>query len=216
MIYDFKLLNLEINFQTVHIKTNVFGRKAFIPQEWMLFFEEIHDSSILPSILEIFLNLPTMTNITNRALISRLFRSAEEQLEDARLDGESWSKSYEAVQDLTVPEKMVYIIVKLNQSVTNGGFSEFYEASLGIFTPEIIHVLNEIKAVETAEIVSSSLAIVNLIGLLDDSYKAFVFNIKLSEPQRMQLYTCDVRYDQLQDKENLEDLLGDYLQDIIK
>lgn len=156
-----------------------------------------------------------MENISNRALISRLFRSAEEQLEDARLNGESWSKSYEAVQALTVPEKMVYIIVKMNQAVTNGGFSEFYEASLGIFAPETIHVLNEIKALETTQIVSDSLVIVNQIGLLDNAYKAFVFKVNLSEYQRIQLYNLDVRYDQLHDQENLEDLLGNYLQELI-
>src|SRR5690554_2320412 len=143
-----------------------------------------------------------MENISNRAIISRLFRSAEEQLEDARLDGESWSNSYEAVQALTVPEKMVYIIVKMNQAVTNGGFSEFYEASLGIFTPEVIHVLNEIKAVETSKIVADSLAIVNQIGLLDNAYKSFVFKVQLSAHQRMQFYTLDIRYDQLHDHEN--------------
>lgn len=157
-----------------------------------------------------------MEKISNRALISRLFRSAEEQLEDARLSGESWSESYDAVQELTVPEKMVYIIVKMNQSVTNGGFSEFYEASLGIFAPEIIHVLNEIKASETAKIVSDSLEVVNQIGLLDNAYKAFVFKVKLSEHQRIQLYSLDIRYDQLHDQENLEDLLGNYLQELIK
>lgn len=157
-----------------------------------------------------------MINISNRALISRLFKSAEEQLEDARLSGESWSESYQAVQDLTVLEKMVYIIVKMNQAVTNGGFSEFYEASMGIFTPEIIHVLSEIKADETAKIASDTLSIVNVIGLLDDSYKAFVFKIQLSDHQKSQLYAQDIRYDQLHDTENLEDLLGDYLQELIK
>jgi len=157
-----------------------------------------------------------MENISNRALISRLFKSAEDQLEMANLDGESWSASYDAVQELTVPEKMVYIIVKLNQAVTNGGFAEFYESSLGIFAPEIIHVFNEIKASESAQIVADSLPIVNQIGLLDNAYKAFVFKVKLSDHQRMQLYTLDVRYDQLHDSENLEDLLGDYLQELIK
>ena len=157
-----------------------------------------------------------MENITNRALISRLFRSAEEQLEDAQYDAENWMEWYNVIQDLTIPEKMVFVIVKLNQSVTRGGFAELYETSYGVFVPEIIHVLNEIKATETANIVSDSLPIVNPIGLLDDDFKAFVFGIQLSEPQRMQIYSCDVRYDQLQDKENLEDLLGDYLQQVIK
>lgn len=157
-----------------------------------------------------------MENITNRALIGRLFRSAEEQLEDAQYDAENWMEWYQVVQNLTIPEKMVFVIVKLNQSVTRGGFSEFFETSYGVFAPEIVHVLNEIKAVETANIVSDSLSMVNPIGLLDNDFKAFVFSIQLSEPQRMQLYSCDVRYDQLQDIENLEDLLGDYLQEIIK
>jgi hypothetical protein len=111
---------------------------------------------------------------------------------------------------------MVYVIVKLNQAVTNGGFAEFYETSFGVFSPEIIHVLNEIKAVETAKIVSSTLPVVNPTGLLDDIYKELVFKIQPSNEQREQLYAHDVRYDQLQDQENLEDLLGEYLQKIIK
>ncbi|MFT6245522.1 MAG: hypothetical protein ACJA0U_002549 [Salibacteraceae bacterium] len=157
-----------------------------------------------------------MENISNRALISRLYSSADQQLEDANYDTESWSQWYEVVQGLTDPEKMVYVIVKLNQAVTNGGFSEFYETSVGIFAPEVIHVLNEIKALETAEIVSSSLPIVNPTGLLDEAYKEIVFNLKLSEQQRAQLYSHDMRYDQLHDKENLEDLLGAYLQELVK
>ncbi len=157
-----------------------------------------------------------MENISNRALISRLYSSADQQLEDADYDTESWSQWYEAVQQLTGPEKMVYVIVKLNQSVTNGGFAEFYETSFGVFAPEIIHALNEIKAVASAAIVSSSLPIINPTGLLDEQYKGFVFNLQLSEQQRTQLTSHDVRYDQLQDHENLEDLLGDYLQELVK
>ena len=156
-----------------------------------------------------------MENISNRALISRLYSSANQQLEDANADIENWSQWYNVVQELTGPEKMVYVIVKLNQAVTNGGVAEFYETSFGIFSPEIIHVLNEIKAVVTAEIVSSTLAVVNPTGLLDDVYKELVFKLQPSEEQRAQLYTQDVQYDQLQDQENLEDLLGDYLQKII-
>ena len=157
-----------------------------------------------------------MENISNRALISRLYSSAEQQLDDANFDIESWSQWYQVVQELTGPEKMVYLIVKLNQTVTSGGFAEFYETSFGIFAPEIIHVLNEIKAVETAKIVSSSLLIVNPVGLLDEAYKEIVFNLHLSEQQRAQLYSHDIRYDQLEGHENLEDLLGEYLQEMIK
>lgn len=157
-----------------------------------------------------------MENISNRALISRLYSSAEEQLEGADFDPTSWSEWYQAVQALTTPEKMVYVIVKMNQTVTNGGFAEFYEMSFGVFAPEIIHVLSEINAVASAKIVSSSLPIVNPTGLLDDAYKELVFNLQLSEKQRTQLYAQDVQYDQLQDHENLEDLLGDYLQEMIK
>ena len=158
----------------------------------------------------------TMENISNRALISRLYSSADQQLEDANFDVESWSQWYEVVQGLTGPEKMVYIIVKLNQTVTKGGFAEFYETSFGVFAPEIIHVLNEINAIATTEIVSSSLLVVNPTGLLDDAYKGLVFNIKLSGEQKAQLYSQDIRYDQLQDHENLEDLLGGSLQELIK
>lgn len=157
-----------------------------------------------------------MENISNRALISRLYSSANQQIEDADYDTENWSQWYEVVQGLTGPEKMVYVIVKLNQTVTGGGFAEFYETSFGVFAPEIIHVLNEIKAVATAEIVSNSLTVVNPKGLLDDAYKAAVFNLKLSGQQRPQLYLLDIRYDQLEGKENLEDLLGAYLQEVVK
>lgn len=157
-----------------------------------------------------------MENISNRALISRLYSSADQQLEDANFDSENWSQWYAVVQGLTGPEKMVYVIVKLNKAVTNGGFAEFYETSFGVFAPEIIHALKEIKAVATAEIVSSSLPIVNPTGLLDDAYKDLVFNIQLSTEQRAQLYTQDIGYDQLDTQENLEDLLGAYLQEIVK
>lgn len=157
-----------------------------------------------------------MEHISNRALISRLYRSANEQLQESNFDIESWSQWYKVVQGLTGPEKMVYIIVKLNQTVTNGGFSEFYETSYGIFAPEIIHVLVEIKAKVTTEIVANTLSIVNPARHLDNDYKAFVFNINLTEEQKTKLYNEDVLYDGLQDDENLEDLLGNYIQALIK
>ncbi|MFT4662073.1 MAG: hypothetical protein ACI8XB_002361 [Patiriisocius sp.] len=157
-----------------------------------------------------------MEKISNRALISRLYSSADQQLLDADFDSENWSQWYEVVQGLTDPEKMVYVIVKLNQTVTNGGFVEFYQNSFGIFAPEIIHVLSEIKAEASAEIVSSSLPVVNPRGLLDDAYKEVVFKFELSEEQRAQLHSLDMRYDQLHGTENLEDLLGAYLQELIK
>lgn len=153
-----------------------------------------------------------MESISNRTLISRLYSSANQQLEEAVFDTENWSQWYQAVQGLTNAEKMVYVIVKLNQTVTNGGFVEFYEASFGVFSPEIIHLLDEIKATVTSEIVSNSLLVVNPEGLLDEAYKEIIFNVQLSEEQRGQLYSQDLRYDQLQDHENLEDLLGEYLQ----
>ena len=157
-----------------------------------------------------------MEKISNRALIGRLYSSANDQLDNASFDIESWKDWYQVVQGLTDPEKMVYLIVKLNQTVTNGGFAEFYETSFGIFSPEIIHVLNEIKAVKTAEIISNSLPIVNPTGLLDNDFKELVFKPQLTEQQRADLYSCDIKYDQLQDQENLEDLLGNYLQELVK
>ncbi|MFT4679117.1 MAG: hypothetical protein ACI84C_002289 [Flavobacteriales bacterium] len=156
-----------------------------------------------------------MENISNRALISRLYSAADQQLLDAAYDTENWSAWYNAVQELTVPEKMVYVIVKLNQTVTNGGFTEFYESSFGIFAPEIIHALNEVQASASAEIVSNSLPVVNPNGLLDDAYKALAFQLKLSEEQKTQFHSLDLRYDQLHGHENLEDLLGEYLQVMI-
>jgi len=156
-----------------------------------------------------------MKNISNRSLISRLYSSADQQLEIAKYDNQNWSQWYEIVQGLTGPEKMVYVIVKLNKSVTSGGFSEFYETSLGIFAPEIIHALKEINAAGTADIVSSSLPVVNPTGLLDEAYKEFIFNIQLSKQQKEQLHSQDIQYDQLHGYENLEDLLGDYLQEMV-
>ena len=157
-----------------------------------------------------------MENVSNRSLISRLYSAADRQLLEAAYDADSWSEWYNEVQKLTGPEKMVYVVVKLNQTVTNGGFAEFYETSHGIIAPEIIHVLNEIKATASANIVASTLSIVNPTGLLDEVYKELVFTLQLSDQQKEELQSPDMQYDQLHDHENLEDLLGDYLQGIVK
>lgn len=156
-----------------------------------------------------------MEKLSNRALISRLYSAADHQLLETNYDTENWAQWYQTVQGLTGPEKMVYLIVKLNQTVTSGGFSNFYDTSFGLFAPEIIHALNEIKATATARIVASSLPIVNPTGLLDEAYKALVFNIQLTEQQRAQLYSQDIQYDQLEGHENLEEILGGYLQEVI-
>ncbi|MDA9266927.1 DMP19 family protein [Salibacteraceae bacterium] len=186
------------------------------PRSIDLSFEDLFLKTHLHSQSSNAIKCPIMENISNRALISRLYSTANQQLEDANFDTENWSEWYQVVQGLTGPEKMVFVIVKLNQTVTNGGFAEFYETSYGIFAPEIIHALNEIKATASAEIVSNSLPMVNPMGLLDDAYKAFVFKLQLSDSQRTLLQSLDIRYDQLQDQENLEDLLGNYLQEMIK
>jgi hypothetical protein len=57
-----------------------------------------------------------MENVSNRTLISRLFSSAEDQLEDSSYDSESWSQWYKLVQGLMEPEKMVFVIVKLQSN----------------------------------------------------------------------------------------------------
>jgi hypothetical protein len=154
-----------------------------------------------------------MQKLSNRAIISRLYTSANEQLATTDFDFDQWQDWYSTVQQLSDPEKMVYLIVKMNQAVTNGGFAEFYEKHFGIFAPEIIHVLNEIIAKSTAEIVANTLSIVNPNGLLDNAYKAFVFNISPTAIQQAELHAQDIRYDQLDGIENLEDLLGNYLQE---
>jgi len=118
------------------------------------------------------LKIISMKTTTNRALISRLYSSANKHLEESNFNIENWSEWYQVVQGLTGPEKMVYVMVKLNQNVTSGGFLKFYETSHGIFAPEIIYVLSEIKATVTAEIVTSTLSIVNPNGLLDEAYKS--------------------------------------------
>ena len=156
-----------------------------------------------------------MEQLSNRALISRLYSSANQVLEDSDYDSSNWKAWYSTVQGLTDPEKMAYLIVKMNQTVTNGGFAEFFETGFGVFAPEVIYVLNAIKAKASANIVESALPMVNPKGLLDDDYKSFVFNIELSPQQKAALYACDIKYDQLHGVENLEDLLGDYLQSII-
>lgn len=156
-----------------------------------------------------------MEKVSNRALISRIYSSANQSVEDSNYDIENWSQWYDVVQGLSGPEKMVYVIVKLNQFVTQGGFAGFYESSFGIFAPEIAHALKEINATESADIVDQSLAIVNPDGLLDKVYKQYVFKVELTDQQRGLLYNQDIRYDQLQDQENLEDLLGDYLQSFV-
>jgi len=43
-----------------------------------------------------------------------------------------------------------------------------------------------------------------------------VFTLQLSDQQKEELQSPDMQYDQLHDHENLEDLLGDYLQGMVK
>lgn len=157
-----------------------------------------------------------MENISNRALISRLFSSAEQYLREHDVDMDNWSQWYQLVQNMTGPEKMVYVIVKLNQEVTSGGFAQFYEHSFGIFAPEIAHALSEIGAQASADIVAGTLQVINPAGLLDEAYKTHVFKMQISPLQKQQLYAEDVQYDGLHDVENLEDLLGNYLQAMIR
>lgn len=164
--------------------------------------------------MNFILNFENMEQLSNRALISRLYSSANQVLEDSDYDSSNWKAWYSIVQGLTDPEKMVYLIVKMNQTVTHGGFTEFFEKGFGVFAPEIIYVLNAINAKASANIVESALPIVNPRGLLDDDYKRFIFNIELSAHQKAALYTCDLKYDQLHGVENLEELLGGYLQSV--
>ena len=92
---------------------------------------------------------------------------------------------------------------KLNELTKKNGY--FGDAALKILLPK-----------EAKPIYEQVQKVTILNGLLDDAYKALVFNIYLSEAQKMQLQSQDILYDSLQDVENLEDLLGGYLQEMIK
>jgi hypothetical protein len=62
---------------------------------------------------------------------------------------------------------MAYVILKYKSPCNKLLFYGISRDLIWVFTPKTIHVLNEIKAVVTAEIVSSTLPVINPTRLLN-------------------------------------------------
>jgi hypothetical protein len=68
------------------------------PRSIDLSFEDLFLKTHLHSQSSNAIKCPIMENISNRALISRLYSTANQQLEDANFDTENWSEWYQVVQ----------------------------------------------------------------------------------------------------------------------
>lgn len=127
---------------------------------------------------------------------------------------DSW---YEYIVNLDLKPKVAYMLLIFHNQVYNGGFHQYFVNGYGQFAKETVECLNKIGAIKKAQLLQQALDIVNYEKnsdimfrkkLLKKSIKALFIEDVLFES----LDKLDFEYYSLDEVEDIESLLGNYLQ----
>lgn len=120
---------------------------------------------------------------------------------------------YNHIIDLPEKEKTVYLIVILDDQVSNGGFNQYFFNGYGQFAPETVEALKSINANQTAKLVELAYEAVNT-----EEYAPLTFRekIMLRQIDLIENDALDDYLDKLDDQyyeypDDLGKLLGIYL-----
>ncbi|WP_431124351.1 DMP19 family protein [Flagellimonas flava] len=142
------------------------------------------------------------------------FDIAGEYLNQRMEDWSQTQKWYNTVFELSVPVRYTYCIGILNTQVMNGGFEQYYDNYYGIFAEETLKGLKEIGASLTHQLVLTSTEI--LKKHMSPGVDLFTFITSNEHWDNKEIVDAFNRlsneYFDLEDKEDLTELLGTYLQ----
>ena len=152
--------------------------------------------------------------MTNEELIDHVYYDiAGKYLNEKINDWSQTKKWYDIVFELSEPVRYTYGIGVLNMQVMNGGFEQYFENDYGIFAEETLRGLKKIGAELTFELLESALAILKKYKGPKMDLFDFITQSKYWDNEEIEkvLEQLDNEYYKLEDKEDLTELLGNYL-----
>lgn len=152
--------------------------------------------------------------MTNEELINYVFYDiAGKHLNEKIDDWNQTKKWYNTVCELSEPVRFTYCIGVLNMQVMNGGFEQYYDNDYGIFAEETLIGLKKIGAELTHELLKKSLDILIKHNKTQSDLFEFITENKYWNNKEIEkvLDQLDDQYYNLDDKEDLTELLGNYL-----
>jgi hypothetical protein len=158
--------------------------------------------------------MKTQETLTNEELIDYVYYDIAGKYLNEKIDDWSQTKKwYNTVFELSEPVRFTYCIGVLNMQVMNGGFEQYYDNDYGIFAEETLKGLKKIGAELTHELLKASLDILKKHNKTQSDLFEFITESKYWDNKEIEqvLDRLDDQYYNLEDKEDLTELLGNYL-----
>jgi hypothetical protein len=158
--------------------------------------------------------MKTHETLTNEELIDYVYYDIAGKYLNEKIDDWNQTKKwYSTVFDLSEPVRFTYCIGVFNMQVMNGGFEQYYDNDYGIFAEETLKGLKIIGAELTYELLKSSLDILKKHNKTQSDLFEFITGSKYWDNKEIEqvLDRLDEQYYNLEDKEDLTELLGNYL-----
>lgn len=158
--------------------------------------------------------MKTQEALTNQELIDYVFYDiAGEYLNEKINDWSQTKMWYDTVFELSKPVRYTYGIGILNMQVMNGGFEQYYDNNYGVFAMETLKGLKIIGADLTFGLLKDSIEILKKYKGTKTELFDFITRNKYWDNKEIEqvLNRLDDEYYNLNDKEDLTELLGNYL-----
>ncbi|WP_235932478.1 DMP19 family protein [Flagellimonas sediminis] len=158
--------------------------------------------------------MKTQETLTNEELIDYVYYDIAGKYLNEKINDWSQTKMwYDTVFELSEPVRYRYGIGVLNMQVMNGGFEQYFDNDYGIFAEETLNGLKKIGAELTFALLKSAIKILNKHKEPQTDLFEFITQNKYWENEEIEqeLDRLDDEYYKLEEKENLTELLGNYL-----
>jgi len=159
--------------------------------------------------------MTSLSELSNIELIDFVYSDlAGQKIRDSFTDFSDSKYWRQIVDTMNAPVSLAYRIGILNRQVMNGGFIQYFDNGYGIFAIETLNDLKTIHANLTYDLLHRCLGIINPSNYVGDRFVDYVFNQEY-DPEFdtivSKLDPLDKEYWQIDTKENLESLVGNYL-----
>jgi len=159
--------------------------------------------------------LPQCKTMNNQEITAKYYKEAVQGLDEKTVqDNELW---YTYVTNFPRHLQVIYTVIVFHNQVFNGGLHQYFFNSFGQFAFLTIQNLKLVKAYKAVEILEQALKIVNIDNEGVDGFREKIYNRKLAHLVNFDdkvfssLHDLDTKYYALEDNENLEQLLVEYL-----
>jgi uncharacterized protein YdiU (UPF0061 family) len=145
--------------------------------------------------------------------VQELYLRAVQGLNSSMLEYPESLDWYWHIDNLPETLKTVYLATVVENQVMNGGFEQYYDNDYGIFAEETLKGLKKIGAELTHELLKTSLDILKKHNKTQSDLFEFITESKYWDNKEIEqvLDRLDDQYYNLEDKEDLTELLGNYL-----